>query len=69
MKNTFLKFYRKQNKLTQEKMAQRLNITRGHYNRIENGQQEPTIKMLKKISRIINISYIELLKEEEKKGA
>jgi len=38
--------------LTQDEMAKRLNISRTHYNRIENGGSIPTIPFLEEFCKV-----------------
>ena len=66
MKNNFgekLKRLRKEQGLTQEKMAQKLNITQGAYNKYEKNQTSPNPETLKKISNILNVPVDYLLDE------
>lgn len=44
-----LKAYRKQNKLVQKEMAGKLNISREHYSRLEEGKINPSKKLIVKI--------------------
>lgn len=56
-----LKHYREKNELTQQQVADKLNIHRTTYTYYEKGRTEPSIKLLSKIIEIFNISYYDLL--------
>ena len=47
----------------QEEMAKSLGITRSHYNKIENGKMEPTLKLLRKIAKLTNTELVVLLSD------
>ena len=48
--------------LTQEYMAEEMNVTQSYYSRIERGKKNITVKELLKISRVLNIMPEELFK-------
>lgn len=50
MKRFNLLLFRKRKGLNQKDMADKLEITRQHYNRIENGVSEPSIQLLEKFA-------------------
>lgn len=56
MINKILTEYRKANKLTQQQIAEVLDIKRSTYAYYENGKHLPSIGILSKLSRIYNIS-------------
>ncbi|HLK26944.1 MAG TPA: helix-turn-helix transcriptional regulator [Puia sp.] len=56
-----LKAIRKENKLTQEQMAEKLHMSQPAYNKYENDKSSPSADLLKKISEVFNISADELL--------
>ena len=56
-----LKTLREKNKLTQEEMATRVNITRQAVSRWETGETQPNPQMLKVLSREFNVSINTLL--------
>lgn len=63
MKNKKLKnleIYRKQNNLSQAKLAEKIGVERYRIADWEQGRSEPSISMLKKLSEILGIS-IEML--------
>lgn len=67
MKNTFsnnLKSLRVDNDYTQQEIAEALGINRSRYANYENGQSEPNIDILIKISNFYNCSIDDLLKNK-----
>ena len=52
---------REKNKLTQEEMAQRVNVTRQAVSRWETGETQPNTELLKVLSREFSVSIITLL--------
>ena len=56
-----LKLLRINNNLTQQQMSELLNITRQAYAKYEQGKREPNFDTLKKIVKILNCSYNDLL--------
>lgn len=57
--NERLKYYRKLNNLSQEELAEKANINEKYYGRIEREESIPTINVLRKICKALNISLIE----------
>ncbi|MBD5081129.1 MAG: helix-turn-helix transcriptional regulator [Ruminococcaceae bacterium] len=59
---------RKEKKLTQKEVANKLNISESYYNQIENGerQKKMNISLINKLSKILDISIIDLISLEEK---
>ena len=57
---------RKENKLTQDKLAAKINISRQSISKWENGHGYPDIENLIKISDLYNLSLDELLKDDKK---
>lgn len=51
-----IKKYRKKLGITQEKLAELLDISPRQMQRIENGSSETSLKTLKKIIKVLNIS-------------
>lgn len=47
--------YRKSNTLLQKEIADRLNISREHYAQIESGKFVPSMKLLRHISKKLNL--------------
>ncbi len=56
-----LKNLREKNSLTQEEMAQRVNVTRQAVSRWETGETQPNTEMLKVLSREFSVSINTLL--------
>lgn len=57
---------RKENKLTQDKLAEKINISTQSISKWENGHGYPDIENLMKISDLYNLSLDELLKDDKK---
>lgn len=51
---------RKQKKLTQEELADQLNISRVYMGYIEQGRESPSLKLLMKIARKFDVKVEEL---------
>jgi DNA-binding XRE family transcriptional regulator len=51
MKCLKLLLFRKEHELKQYEMADKLGITRQHYNRLENGKSNPSEKLYQKIEK------------------
>lgn len=56
---TALKLLRIKHGFTQDKMAVRLGYSRNQYQRIENGEQEPTLKFIVALSNAFGLSLDE----------
>lgn len=52
MKREKLQEFRQKNQLTQEQMANKLNITVSHYKAIEYGQRNPSFELMERIKNI-----------------
>lgn len=50
-----LRKYRKENNLTQEQLAEKVGIHSTYVGKLEAGKNNPSVKMLFKISRALNI--------------
>lgn len=50
-----LKEYRKKNKLTQEKLAEKINIAEKHYGKLERGEFSPSLETFFKLIYELNI--------------
>lgn len=59
-----LKNFRKAKGLNQEQLARKININRSTLSCYENGYREPTLKILKKMSEVLEVSLDELIKGE-----
>ena len=60
---TRIKTYRKGKKLTQEKMAELLNISVGYVSKMERGIEHPNLEMLSNIADICNCDIAHLVSE------
>ena len=72
MENKRLKIVRVTFGLTQEQMAERLDMSRQAYAKIENGQAQGNIKFWAKVQKEFNISSEEmwgLINDDTKEGA
>ena len=56
---------RKQAKLTQVEIAKLLEISDRHYQALEAGSSDGSIKIWRKLKEILNAPYIDLLLEQE----
>lgn len=52
MKREKLQEFRQANKLTQEQMASKLEVTVSHYKAIEYGQRNPSFELMERIKNI-----------------
>lgn len=52
MKREKLQEFRQKNKLTQEQMANKLNVTVAHYKAIEYGQRNPSFELMERIKNV-----------------
>lgn len=60
-----LKIVRKEHNLNQLKVAMDLNISREALSHYENGEREPSLDMLNKMSKYFNVSIDYLINGEE----
>ena len=60
----YLRKYRKTNNMTQQKLADMLNISMSYLGCIERGVRNPSISLLLHISNILNVSIDKLLGSE-----
>ena len=65
MKET-LKFLRLQNGFSQNKVAEYLGISRQMYMKYESGETEPTVKCIRELSRLYNVTYDILIDDKYK---
>ena len=63
--NEKLKMLRKESNLTQEELAEKLNVSRQAITKWESGEGIPDIENLKQISILFNITIDELIKEDK----
>lgn len=62
-----IKQLRKDQDITQDYMAEKLNITRQKYGRIENGQSNITYKTIEEVSKILGVNIREMTTISEEK--
>ena len=62
-----IKLYRENKKMTQKDIAKILEVSAGTISKYESGSLEPSIKSLKRLANLFEISIDELLKDEEEK--
>ena len=62
-----MRYYRVINKLTQEQMAEKMNISEKHYCQLENGRYNLTFDNLDKLSDIFKLKSKDLLDDNIKK--
>ena len=58
-----IKFYRYKNRLTQEKLAEILDVSPNYIGRIERGQHNPSLEKIAKIANVLNVKVFELFIE------
>jgi len=56
-----IQLLRKNHNMSQEVLAQKLEINRNCLSRIETGKSEPSISVIKKLSKIFNVDVVSLL--------
>jgi len=54
---------RKENGLTQEELADKVNITAQHLSYIENGHRRPSLPLARKLARVLKTTLGELLSQ------
>lgn len=59
-----IKTLREANDLSQEKMAELMNMSKNSYGKLERGEVEINIKKLKRIAHIFNVDISELINEK-----
>lgn len=62
-----LEFYRKKAFLTQEDLADKMNVSRQTIYKWEHNLAYPELRKLELLTKILNISFDDLLKQEEMK--
>ena len=60
-KKNKLKFYREQAQMTQEKLAELLNVSQPTIQRWENGTREPNLQNLRDLCKILGVKYYDLV--------
>lgn len=64
MPGTLIKKIREQKKITQEEIARQMGISQNAYSKIENNITQLTVNHVKRISAALDISPVELLKDD-----
>lgn len=59
--------YRIAQGLTQENLAERVDLSVSHISEIENGKKRPSLKTLEKIAAALDVSLVSLMGEDSKK--
>ena len=62
-----IKELRKQKKLTQEQLAEKLNLDIGYISKLEVGRNFPTIGTLEKIAKVLQVELCEFFRFTQKK--
>ena len=57
-----LKYYRIKNELSQEKLAEKCNLSRNYISDLENTKSNPTLNTLNVLAKVLNIKPYLLLK-------
>lgn len=55
---------RKENHLTQEQMAEKLQMSKNGYAKLERGESKLNIEHLQQIANVFNLNIVDLLKED-----
>ena len=63
--NDKIRTMRKLNKLTQEEMAEKLEMSTGGYAKIERGNSKLNLERLEQIANVLNIDVSELMQDEK----
>lgn len=64
MPGTLIRKIREAKKMSQEEVARGMGISQNAYSKIENSQTQLTVNHVKKISKILDVSMAELLKDD-----
>lgn len=59
--------YRIAQGLTQENLAERVDLSVSYISEIENGKKRPSLKTLEKIAAALDVSLVSLMGEDSKK--
>lgn len=64
MPGTIIRKYRELRNFTQDYVAKEMGISQNAYSKIENNQTQLTVKHIKILSRVLEISILDLLKDD-----
>ncbi len=60
-----VKYHRYRKKLTQEKLAEVLNVSSNYVGRLERGQHSPSLDKIEKIAKALDVKAFELFLERD----
>lgn len=60
-----IKYHRYRKRLTQEKLAEVLNVSSNYVGRLERGQHSPSLEKIEKIANALNVKAFELFLERD----
>ncbi len=64
MPSNIIRQLREQHNYTQEYVAKKLGMSQNAYSKIENAYTQLTVKHVKKLSKVLEVSVLDLLKDE-----
>lgn len=64
MPETIIRKVREQRNYTQDFVAKQMGISQNAYSKIENGYTQLTVKHIKELSKILEVSLMELLRDD-----
>lgn len=64
MPGTLIRKIRENKKMSQDEVARGMGISQNAYSKIENNQTQLTVNHIKKLSKILDVSMVELLKDD-----
>ena len=64
MPQTLIRKVREQRNYTQDFVAKQMGISQNAYSKIENGYTQLTVKHIKDLSKILEVSMVELLRDD-----
>ena len=64
MPGSIIKKYREAKNFTQDFIAKKMNMSQNAYSKIENGNTQLTVHHLKELSRVLEVSLLDLLRDD-----
>lgn len=64
-----IRYFRRNNQMTQETLGKKLGVTKQVISNIERGTTQPSIKVLKEISKLLTVDLAALMQGDPKKNA
>lgn len=61
----FVREIREKKRLSQEQLSRMCGVSASHIGYIENGEREPTVSVLCKIAKALNVSILELFEYQD----